>query len=212
MAQYNEILAGRFNRFVQKHFSMKGREGMPTLSADLAMQMAFNSGAENRYLESWDLFGRLQSFAAPGAGNFTVFQLRNPAGSGVVAVVNRAQWSETIASTTIGTQVTLLVVRGATTDQNSVISAFAWDQRSQRVGSSAILSVNTAAVAAIGGTPFGVANISQLAGTLGDFIPPGGEIPVLPGGAVQIFSGSQNDTASGAFWWRERALESSELT
>ena len=57
MGHFNEILSGRFNRFVQKHFSMKGREGMPTLAADLGMTMSFNSGSENRYLEGWDLFG-----------------------------------------------------------------------------------------------------------------------------------------------------------
>jgi hypothetical protein len=58
MAKYNEILTGRYNRFIQKLFSMKGPAPAPQLSSDIAMQMSFFNGVENRYLEGWDCWSR----------------------------------------------------------------------------------------------------------------------------------------------------------
>src|SRR6266851_4747570 len=64
MARFNEILVGRYNRSLQKLLSMKGQAVMPQLASELQPTFSFFSGAENRYLESWERFGNRQPPAA----------------------------------------------------------------------------------------------------------------------------------------------------
>lgn len=205
MGHFNEILAGRFNRFVQKHFSMKGREGTPTLSADLQMGMVFNSGAENRYLEAWDLFG-FTTLSAAFAANLNQGQLRNPAGTGVVCVVTRAIYNNTVADTSV----TLNLSKTNTADQPSVRSTTSWDSRG-RPASTAIVSDNSGAAKIATAGLINIVGVNTQAGVSMDLIPPGGEIPLLPGTTLAIQSGTANVAMLYTFWWRERALETSEL-
>lgn len=210
MGHFNEILAGRFNRFVQKHFSMKGREGAPTLAADIAMTMNFDSGAENRYLQGWELFAAAAALGSPGVGNFQTVSLRNPPNSGVAAVVTNAIIGETTATTVVSPAI-LRFFRGATTDQNNAQTTLAMDHRS-RPNASLILTNNTAAPAATGGTGQTIAAVSGAANNEQDFLPGNLEIPLMPGDALVMNSGSANDSILFVLWWRERALESSEFT
>jgi hypothetical protein len=211
MAVFNEILVGRYNRFVQKHFAMKGRANLPTLSADLQMGVNFNNGAENRYLEAWDLFG-VQAFMAAIAAQPGQLELRNPASSGVIAVVTRAAWVESIATVPTGAVLTTLqLTRGATTDQNTARVAVGWDQRS-RPASTLLASFNSAAPAAVGGTTTGIGFGANVANVGIELIPPGQEIPLSPGSALSIVSGNVNTASAGVLWWRERFLEESERT
>ncbi len=53
MARYNEILVGRYNRFLQKLLSMKGPASMPQLAGELQATFPFFNGVENRNLEGW---------------------------------------------------------------------------------------------------------------------------------------------------------------
>src|SRR5437667_10657224 len=46
-------------------------------------------GAENRYLEGWNRFCAAATIAAGGAGNSSVAQLTNLAGSNVIAVIEK---------------------------------------------------------------------------------------------------------------------------
>ncbi len=92
MARYNELLVGRFNRFVQKLFSMKGPVTMPQVSSELQMTMEFFNGVENRTLEGWNEFSGQVN--VPGlAGNVASFKLRNPVGSNVIAVIEKLTMS-----------------------------------------------------------------------------------------------------------------------
>ncbi len=86
MARFNEILVGRFNRFLQKWLSMKGGPPSPQLATEIQPNFNFFSGAENRALESWFLYGTFSSQVAVALQN-SFFQLRNPAKSGVLAVI-----------------------------------------------------------------------------------------------------------------------------
>src|SRR5260370_4518533 len=86
MARFNEILVGRFNRFLQKWLSMKGGPPSPQLAPEIQPNFNFFSGAENRALESWFLYGTFSSQAAVALQN-SFFQLRNPSKSGVLAVI-----------------------------------------------------------------------------------------------------------------------------
>lgn len=206
MGHFNEILTGRFNRFVQKHFSMKGREGAPTLAADIGMTMNFQSGIENRYLEGWDHFG-FTTLSAAFAANLNSPQLRNPVGSGVVAVVTRAVYNVTVADPTC----TLVFSRNATTDQPSPHSAQGWDNRG-RPSSSIILSDNSGAARVAIANQINIAGFNAQANVSLEMILPGLEVPLLPGEIIAIQSGAVNVAVLYTWWWRERALESSELT
>jgi hypothetical protein len=210
MALINELQVGRFNRLAQKLLSMKGHAAVNTLSPELSFAVNPFHGAENRYLESWDLFGVTVAQAAI-VGQVAVFSLRNPAGSNVVAVVTRAQLVDGAAGTAAATD-TLALARNATTDQNNLTAALGWDLRG-RPSSSLIFSNNTGAPAATGGTLLGIASQTGAVNATLEFIPGGGinEIPLMPGTALRMAASANNIAALGGFWWRERSLEDSEL-
>src|SRR5712664_282468 len=86
MARFNEILVGRFNRALQKLFSMKGGPPAAQLASEITTNVQFNQmGNDFRYLEGWDIFGN-QIFLAASVGNTAGYRLRNPGGSNVIAV------------------------------------------------------------------------------------------------------------------------------
>jgi hypothetical protein len=90
MARFNEILVGRYNRLLQKLYSMKGPVPAPQLASEISTTFNLFNGPENRYLESWALFQRAIIFAAVAA-QVNAVRLRNPAGSNVVGVVTLIQ-------------------------------------------------------------------------------------------------------------------------
>jgi hypothetical protein len=212
MARFNEVLAGRFNRFTQKHFSMKGRQGTPTISADIQMGMDYHSGEESRVHEAWNLYARSVSGAAI-VGQLGEVELRNPPTSGVIAVVTYASWIDAAASTAVA-QPFFSLFRGATTDQNAPTSSAPIDRRSLNASSTLQFSQNTGAPTAPGGTNLGAVNAGTgpAANSTVILVPPVLELPLLPGDAF-LFQGVQANSAySFSIWWRERALEDSEKT
>src|SRR5438034_3476406 len=88
MARFNEILVGRYNRFVQKLLSMKGDAPVPQLASEFQPIIPTFSGVENRYLEGWDRFSITLSQTAVAAQT-NGLQFRNPAGSNVIAVFEK---------------------------------------------------------------------------------------------------------------------------
>src|SRR5260370_10296088 len=88
MAKFNEILSGRFNRALQKMLSMKGGPPSAQLATEIGTQFQFPLGVEFRNLESWFRYGAAPGLPAVAAAN-AVFRFRNPAGSNVVAVVEK---------------------------------------------------------------------------------------------------------------------------
>jgi hypothetical protein len=205
VATFNEILAGRFNRFSQKHFNLKGRDGTPTLGADVLMQMSFQSGIENRYLEGWDVCGRSNAVVATAA-QFSVIQLSNPAGSGVVGVCTR--W---LTSTiTADVQAQLILIRNFTSQQPNPRTNSTWDLRGRPVGSLVFTDSNGAAPNGPGGTATPIVVINLPANSNVELIPAPLEVPLLPGTALEYSTGAANEAVACAVWWRERALEDSE--
>ncbi len=96
MARMNEILTGRHNRFLQKHFSMKGEPPAPQLSSEIMPVHLFHSGAENRFLESWMRYGAFMNIATVVA-NVGALRIRNPS-ENVVAVIEKLILSDTVAN------------------------------------------------------------------------------------------------------------------
>lgn len=209
MAVFNEILSGRFARFAQKHFSMKGRAPTPTLAADVQVGLNYHSGEESRIHEGWDLFAFGFSIAATAAQTSNT-TLRNPPNSNVLAVVTVAN-----ASAALADSYTLTMfprgTAGALVDQPNVRIATGLDPRG-RPSSSCVYSDSSGGAITAQGGGINMARIFLPAAGNLEFLPADLEIPILPGVALSIFNGTVNQANSNAIWWRERSLEESERT
>ncbi len=97
MARLNEILVGRFNRIFQKVYGIKGAAPVATLAPEIMPTHPVFSGVELRYIESWNRFGHRVDIGA-SALNTSAWQLRNPPGSNLLAVVERLEVSSINAS------------------------------------------------------------------------------------------------------------------
>jgi hypothetical protein len=212
MAKFNEILEGRYNRFIQKLFSMKGGPPAAQLATEVGIQMQLFNGVENRYLEGWYRYAA--SFAiGPVAAQITNLRLRNPAGSNVIAVLekvlaacdgpanDRVVFGRQIGAGTLPTTdltasqqgFELDLRQGPFSNQNSVI------RMSRDTGQSPVNQT------------YDSANI--LPGTSYDFITDSDhQITMLPGDVVEANSGTINQKVFYSVTWRERVLEQSERT
>jgi hypothetical protein len=204
MARYNEILVGRYNRMLQKLFSMKGGAVAPQLASEIAPTFPFFSGAEHRILESWSRFALGINIATQGAGNQNSLRLVNPKGSNIVAVLER------LLVVTPAIDVGILdyfpVAPAALVNANTPVSL---DNRDQRQFSALLLSNGPVVV---GGSSTAMV-VGTLAGTTADFIVTDiQEIALAPNSALQIRCGALNSSMIATMLWRERFLEDSERT
>ncbi len=197
MARFNEILVGRFNRGFQKGFGVKGAASVPVLSTEIQPQISVFRGAEDRYLEGWDIFS-IGVIINALAGNTNGFRLRNPSGSAVIGVIEGfSLWDSATQE--------ILVQRGiATTDLATISGAVAYDIRG-RTSSSLIVS-STQPGPAIGGT---IERVVVVANTL---LVEQKEIPLTPGSHFEFDTTTANTSTRFNIWWRERFLEESERT
>lgn len=203
MARFNEILVGRYNRFLQKLLSMKGAASLVTLSDEMMAVWPFFHGVENRYLEGWDVFGAAVGQVAV-VGQTNAIRWRNPVGSNVLIVIE-ALW---VGGNTGGTNsFNLFSGGGITTDLATLlpVTASRLDARSRP---NPTLSISSAAP--IPGsppnqfqsvTPFNQLNLINTENQ---------EMPLLPGDAMQCNAAVLNVANAIALKWRERFLEDSE--
>jgi hypothetical protein len=206
MARYNEILVGRYNRFIQKLLGMKGGPPSPQLASEIGAGFVLSNGAENRYLESWDRFA--SAISNPGvAGQLSTVKLRNPIGSNVVAVI------EKVLVSTPNTDTAGIDLQGGIDQTDGAIVSgtlgAGWDTRG-RTQATCILSRSQNAA------PVGMAakaRILLISNTPWEFIGTDiAEFPMLPGSSMQVVrnTGGLNNDIFVSFWWRERFLEESE--
>src|SRR5713101_6850733 len=97
MGIFNEILAGRYNRALQKQFAIKGSPPVRQLGGEVTPQVSLFYGRENRFTETWNVFGQLHNVPALAA-NLSQSRLRNPFGSNVIAVVEKITFSSGLAN------------------------------------------------------------------------------------------------------------------
>lgn len=201
MARYNEILVGRFNRLAQKLFSMKGPANLVTLSDEMMSVFPFMNGVENRYLESFDRFGSTVAIAG-AAGFVSGARFRNPAGSNVVAIIEKL-------SVAVGTASQINFSYGTlSTDLGTPMSTAFLDSRG-RTSTAMILSETNTTATIPGGTVW--FSVNPLALTQYDMVlTENQEIAVLPGQMVQMVTNNPNTLLNVALSWRERYLEDSE--
>jgi len=207
MAQYNEILAGRFNRAMQKHFAMKGPASVNELSSIIQPNYNFAGGNENRYLEAWDRFARgIQ--VGPVAAQNNGIRIRNPVGSGVIAVVESIFLSELTAVLQLVSLLGQFATAQTLVDLAAVVNTYYVPDSRGRQGASCILSDQNNSP----GLPAPIFNVVLAASTNLELIDTiDDQLVLLPGSAIEVTSNTVNHQLNCTFAWRERALEESEL-
>ena len=211
MARFNEILVGRFNRALQKLFAIKGGPPSAQLATEITPNIQMFYGVENRYIESWQRFGNSTSTGAPLAGNRAAWRIRNPAGSNVVAVLEKISLFESNGADSpfmfYNSIATVLP-----TENQSNISGTNMDSRGQQLGSTAIISTSIN-FGLLGSGPIWQENIPLNTNVEVIFfedqeisLPPGSELTIASNG-VGVAEGFVVSV-----WWRERFLEDSERT
>src|SRR5260370_10687746 len=90
MAGDNEILGGRFRRAAQRLLNMKGAGSVNELGSVITPQLSLHADADHRFNESWESFGFIANSLANATTGSSV-RVRNPAGSGVLALFTRIQ-------------------------------------------------------------------------------------------------------------------------
>lgn len=203
MARYNEILAGRYNRFLTKLFSMKGSAPSPQASSEIGAVINFFSGVENRYLEQWETFA-IASSVTGGAAQTGAARLRNPAGSNVILVIEKL----TVATLVVN-QANVQIASGLG-DLTTIISSanVRLDSRT-RPNPTAVYSQTVNLVLA--GTDDFFAALA--ANTTYDLIQEENqEIPLMPGDSCTVVQTVTAVNMATGFRWRERFLEDSERT
>jgi hypothetical protein len=204
MARYNEILVGRYNRFIQKLFGMKGGPPSPQLASEITVAFGLFNDVGNRYLEGWDTFAAFASQA--GAATFqSAVQMRNPVGSNVLCeFLSISTWN------TLADQPLIKIYDPAGADLNTLIVLSANRQDRRGKPNPSIIQSRSNTNGALGGMQqggsFAANGAFQFIGTDIQML------PLLPGDALAIQSGIVNQTLNVSFLWRERFLEDSERT
>lgn len=201
MAHYNEILAARFNSILNKLLSMKEGAPAPSLSSDIVPTIQLEGDRpEYAFLGGVRLAAGFVGVAAGGAGNRSVAKLVNPAASGVLVVIEKIVVHSTVASKTF-------VIRTGTTGGATATGSRVRDARwGFMVPAALVQSVNGAAVngqilSFWPGQSNGTATAAFIDTAF--VLPPGTDIAIEPG--------VDNEGVSAGFFWRERAIEPSEL-
>ncbi len=219
MALHNEILVGRFNRFAQRHFGLKGGPAVPQLSSELQLQMSIKSGIENYLLESWNRYvatGTVPATVGIGASA----RLRNPRGSNTLIVVERI----TVSGISVAGEVDLF--RGLGTVQANDLGgtgSFSVDPR-QTANPAAQTSVGLfsmiSSAAVVGGAISGrffptVGGTNELIAFEDHEIPlvarPGSTVATVGDDFLDVRTVALNTTMTVWMQWRERPLEEGEL-
>lgn len=204
MAIYNEILAGRYPRMWQKLFGMKGSAPTRQLGGEIMPVIQHFNGAENRFLELWNLFASATSQAAVAA-SFSTFQWRNPVGSNVVAVFEKITTSGATADAggpnlSIGFNPADLTTPLAATQRDGRVSLL-----SSLIGSRQALGAVTPLAGSIWTPGPTNANFYFEAIAYEDQ-----QIVLPPGFALRLLNQTANALNQASFFWRERHLEESE--
>jgi hypothetical protein len=206
MAGYNEILVGRFNRFFQRHFGIKGPASVAQLSSDVQPVFSIFNGAENRHLEGWQRYASNNDILGVAAQTNAV-RLRNPNGSGVLAVIEslvigvspNAAAFDRIQQSHRG--------NGTNSDLSSATNAFPYDRRGDKF-STCLFSFDNAGNQQGLGPDF---IIPLLANTPYQHIThEDQEIVLSPGEWKQWFNLTAQTRLTVSLVWRERPIEEGE--
>lgn len=197
------ISLGRFERWLEKFFTAKGGGVVVDLEPSIRVVLQLASGQEDRFLQSWTRWSTALLSPAVAAQTSSA-QLRNPATSNVVAVIERLgvhlQTAATLSRIQIG-------ANASGSDLSSTQTANTMDPRQQNTNSSCIPSQGSGGSASVFiDTAVLNALETQIISTDNQ------EIALLPGQVLRVTDLTVNEAMIASFMWRERALEQSELT
>jgi hypothetical protein len=207
MALFNEINAGRFSRAIQKLTAIKGGPPTPQLATEIGVQFQIPLGVEFRYLEGWNMFG-FQDRRPASVGNSCGYRMRNPTGSNVIAVIDKATFFAE-------TQATEFVLRissangNPNTDLGNVATGQVLDLRSQVLIGNIIPSFATPSIA-FGNAPY--IFMVPLNAPFDLIQTENQELVLVPGTTLQFETTVVNVVVGMGIRWRERFLEDSERT
>lgn len=212
MAIPGEIQIGRISRFFSKFTGSKGPSGRFSFGNEIQPGLQLLTGVENRYLESWSRFGILCQQPAGAAGTFAFVNIRNPLGSNLLVVIERAVGindSAGAASLFLYYGGDLAGADGATVFIPQILDA--------RAGPNTGSAMKTTGGNPAGGQIIGTAIDKCIlpASTQYSFIS-GDDLsflgPIMPGNGIQIATSIAAVSMSASFVWRQRVMEESELT
>ena len=208
MAVYNEILVGRFSRGLQKLFGIKGTVPAKTLEGAVMPVVVTENmmSLELRLVQSWRSWANLLTAAAGGAGNTSAVRLRNPAGSNVIAVIEKILF---VGGATGDFPV---INRGptGTADFGTIIPpGNVRDVRIGPIGPTLVLSSSTNAGARVRTTWWQGA--LPVNGSSEAILYENQELVLGPSDVMTLYSFVLNFQLSATVFWRERALEEGEL-
>jgi hypothetical protein len=199
---FNEILSGRLNRYAQKLLVIKNT-ALHGFTPELMMVLPIFSGVEDRYLQGWGRYA-LETVTAAVAAVQSGSQVRNPVGSNLVVVIEKL----TLQTVTAGGFV--ISQAASTVDLPSSGTGFRQDSRNNP-NSSALFSQSTAAgTTSLANVILRMNSAANLAFDV--IITQGQELLIMPGDTVRWVNNTPNEALLASLIWRERSLESSELT
>jgi hypothetical protein len=203
MARYNEILVGRYNRFLQKFLGIKGGPPAPQLATEVSPNLQLDDAnyLENRWNQSWRSFG-LGSVSPAVAAALSFFRISNLAGSGVIVVIEKAF----VGSGTGANQDQLQLTRGPVGAVAGSIGAV----RDLRISGGSAANLTTGSAAAFSGVSLWFANVKSFT-TVDVILTQNQEIVLMPNDVLTFWGTTVNTPISAGFFWRERALEEGEL-
>lgn len=199
-----DVYVGRFNRAFEKLFNIKGGPAVVDVEGSIRGSVPFPFGVEERYLLGVETFAAADSQAAVAA-NKSAFMIRNPINSGIIVALEKILISPGAAGG--------VLVSVAGSNPADLATAVASHSRADPRGrSTGTAIVSRDAPAADPGTGFlPIVNVTLTAVT--DLITtPNHEIILLPQIALRVIQQTLNTALSVTFFWRERPLETSELT
>jgi hypothetical protein len=203
MARFNEILVGRYNRFLQKFLMLKGGPPAPQLTSEIGAGFILFNGVENLFLETWNRFA-VSVTAVAGAGAAAQVQIANPTGTNVIAVLERI----TVALTSTG-QALLLFNNNSTTALPTPVTPFALDRRQGISQNSSMVLSSSNVTGAVGSAIWSPLLLSNT--TYDAIYDNQQELPLTPGTLYAVASPvGVAFTIVVSYLWRERFLEESE--
>jgi hypothetical protein len=187
---------------------MKGGPVAAQLASEVQPTFPFFSGAENRYLESWNLFWTVNALG-PSVGNNNAMQLRNPAGSNVIAIIEQLRFQDSLANQVY----TVSLIRAPQADLTNISVVTGRDSRGvPSVAGGATMVVSTFAGIASFATVVQQYGSGTANTDVDSIFTQNQEWLVLPGDTYRITTSVVNSTTRLNLKWRERFLEDSERT
>lgn len=201
------VYVSRISQWIEKHFNAKGGSVITDVDPTALVELPFLIGAEDRYLQGWNIYaaGAVQSAVA---ANFSAVNIRNPNTSNVVAVLERIFFAASIA------QQVDLAVAGFPNGGDLAGSVSGRPRVDGRIAVGPSSVVTRDAPAADPETGYLVeGSIFVPAGTPFDWIlTHDQELVLTPGINVRIINRTVNANLYVTLFWRERPMEQSELT